>query len=62
LETICSSRECPGTITTFDPPGSTFINPFDINFQLPVAINPAGAITGYFFDASLVSHGFLRSK
>jgi hypothetical protein len=41
-----------GTITTFDPPGSTF--------TFPTAINPGGVITGAFTDASGVSHGFVR--
>jgi hypothetical protein len=41
-----------GTFTTFNPPGSTFTAPF--------AINPAGAITGYYCDA-VGCHGFLRT-
>src|SRR5262249_36539508 len=41
------------TFITFDPPGSTF--------TLPLAINPAGAITGNYNDASNVTHGFVRS-
>jgi uncharacterized membrane protein len=41
-----------GTITTFDPPGSTYTNPY--------AINPAGAIAGYFFTDTF--HGFLRTS
>jgi len=42
-----------GTFTTIDPPGSitTFSG----------AINPAGAITGNYYDASFVGHGFLRA-
>ena len=40
-------------IITFDPPGSTL--------TLAFAINPAGTIAGYFFDASSVAHGFLRA-
>ncbi|MGH8069593.1 MAG: hypothetical protein ACRERE_31010 [Candidatus Entotheonellia bacterium] len=39
--------------TTFDPPGSitTYSN----------AINPAGVITGGYYDASSVGHGFVRA-
>ena len=40
------------TFTTFDLPGSPY--------TLPSSINPAGAITGVYYDASLVQHGFLR--
>ena len=42
------------TFTTFDPPGSLVTEPF--------AINPAGAITGPYFDASGIEHGFLRAR
>src|SRR5262249_39308114 len=45
-------RSPDGTITIFDAPGSTFTT--------PQAINPAGAITGFFFDA-VGAHGFLRT-
>jgi hypothetical protein len=31
-------------------------------FTQPNAINPAGTVTGYFEDASFVSHGFLRTS
>lgn len=41
------------TIVTFDPPGSTFTVALDIN--------PAGVTTGFYEDASGVSHGFLRA-
>jgi hypothetical protein len=40
-------------ITTFDPPGS--------NSTYPLSINLEGAIVGNYYDASGVSHGFLRS-
>ena len=40
------------TITTFDPTGSTF--------TVPRAINPAGQITGDYFGANAMNHGFLR--
>jgi hypothetical protein len=48
------ARTPDGTITTFDVlvTGGTF----------PIGINPSGAITGYYVDASGVPHGFLRSK
>jgi hypothetical protein len=41
------------TIITFDPAGSQGTSPF--------AINPAGAITGYYSDGFGVAHGFLRT-
>ena len=41
------------TFTTFDFPGSVL--------TWPASINPAGAITGYYIDASYMSHGFLRA-
>jgi len=40
------------TLTPFDPTGSTSTFPF--------SINPAGAITGFYSDASFANHGFLR--
>jgi hypothetical protein len=50
-----SASDHKPTINTFDAPGAgTFIT--DIS-----GINPAGAITGDYFDASLVYHGFLRA-
>jgi hypothetical protein len=48
-----SATAIAGTFTTFDPPGSTVTN--------PVGITPAGAIAGYYFDASDLSHSFLRA-
>jgi hypothetical protein len=42
------------TFITFDPPGSTN--------TVPRSINPAGEITGFYEDTSLVSHGFLRAR
>jgi hypothetical protein len=41
------------TFTTFDPPGSVFTE--------PNAINPAGTITGFYYDASDTIHGFVRA-
>ena len=42
-----------GTFTTFDPPGSAD--------TFPLGINPAGAITGWYIDASGY-HSFLRAR
>ena len=39
---------------SFDPPGSTFTQPYSINRE--------GAITGYYDDAQNKSHGFLRAR
>jgi hypothetical protein len=44
-----------GTFITFDAPG-TFQGTF------PSSINPAGAITGYYYEANSVPHGFLRAS
>lgn len=44
-----------GTFTTFDVPGSNSGAPN------PTAINSAGAITGYYFDAGNLIHSFLRA-
>jgi hypothetical protein len=41
------------TFTTFDPPGSQGTS--------PVNINPAGQITGSYFDANFATHGFVRA-
>src|SRR5258707_375622 len=42
------------TYTTFDPLGS-------VNGTQPLAINPAGAITGFYSDVNFVAHGFVRA-
>src|SRR6266851_3892017 len=42
------------TFTTFDVPGAAG--------TIPLSINPAGQITGAYFDANFVDHGFLREK
>ena len=39
--------------TKFDPPGSIE--------TIPNSMNRSGAITGYYFDANFLFHGFLRS-
>jgi hypothetical protein len=46
------------TIITFDAPGAG-TESFQGTFAF--SINPAGAITGTYFDASYVGHGFLRA-
>jgi hypothetical protein len=48
---VSASAKGP-TIIAFDPPGSILTEAFDIN--------PEGAITGGYLDASSVVHGFLR--
>ena len=40
------------TITSFDVPGSTG--------TFPASINPAGEITGIYFDSGFTLHGFVR--
>jgi hypothetical protein len=47
------------TFTTFDVPGAG-TGSFQGTF--PLDINPEGAITGYYFDASNAFHGFLHAK
>jgi hypothetical protein len=47
-------RDPDGTISTFDPPGSTF--------TFAAAINPSGVTTGAFIDAGGVVHGFVRTR
>jgi hypothetical protein len=44
-------------IIRFDPPGSPIPSQ-----TYPQAINPAGVITGYYYDAGGVPHGFLRAR
>jgi hypothetical protein len=53
-------REPSGKITTFDAPGAnTSAFPFG---TVADAINPEGAITGYYNDTNSVIHGFLRAR
>jgi hypothetical protein len=40
-----------GTFVTFDAPGA-------VNGTYPVSIDAAGQVTGYFYDANYVGHGF----
>jgi hypothetical protein len=51
-------RASDGTITTFDVPGAG-TGPFQ--GTIPLCNNPVDAITGYYIDASDVTHGFLRT-
>ena len=44
-------RDRDGTISTFDPPGSTN--------TVVSGINPAGAITGSYNDTNGLTHGFV---
>jgi len=46
-------RAKEGSITTFDVPGAIG--------TVAWSINPAGAIAGFYLDASVVLHGFLRA-
>jgi hypothetical protein len=48
-------RAPDGTVTGFDPPGSVY------TFAPWGGINPAGVITGSYFDANFLGHGFLRA-
>src|SRR5215469_6029952 len=48
-----NAQERNTTFITFDVPGAA-------QGTFPNAINPAGAITGYYLDASSLNHSFLR--
>lgn len=52
-------RASDGTITTFDVPGAGTLGG---QGTFPVSNDPSNGITGYYIDASGVSHGFLRTK
>src|SRR5436309_1273939 len=54
-----SNAQAQLTITTFDAPGA---GTQQSQGTTPTAINPGGAITGYFFDANWTGHAFLRSR
>src|SRR5215469_14771854 len=49
-----TSTTSAGTFVTFDVPGATSTN--------PASINKAGAISGSYFDAGGLPHGFLRTS
>jgi hypothetical protein len=53
-------RSPDGHFTTFDAPGAGTA-PQSFNGTAPNAINDSGAITGPYYDANGLSHGFLRS-
>lgn len=52
-------RDPDGKITPFDPRGSVYTS-MNAWIAFVHCINPAGAITGWYVDASNVIHGFLR--
>ena len=58
----CDAINCPGFLRAPDGSMTTFDVPGDVNGTQPNGINPAGAITGLYFDASAAGHGFLRAK
>jgi hypothetical protein len=49
-------RAADGAITTFDAPGA---GTGFLQGTIAASFNPPGAITGFYLDASNVSHGFL---
>ena len=51
-------RSPEGPTTTFEAPGAD-TTPNSYNGTFPVSINDLGVITGYYWDANNVSHGFL---
>jgi hypothetical protein len=53
-------RNADGTFATFDAPGAGTI-PSDSNGTFPTDINQFGTVAGYYNDANLVSHCFIRS-
>jgi hypothetical protein len=52
----------PGPIITFDAPGAGTGNPVNGALQgtFPININGFGVAIGYFVDANIVPHGFVR--
>lgn len=53
-------RTPDGKITTFDVPGAD-INPADQLGSIVTGINAFGIVSGYYYDSSGLSHGFLRT-
>ena len=49
-----------GTITEFDTPDAGKIGDCQCQGTVPVSINDAGAVTGYYTDSNSVNHGFVR--
>lgn len=60
LVSHCFIRTPDGKITTFDVPGAD-INPADQLGSIVTGINAFGTVSGYYFDSSGLSHGFLRA-
>lgn len=54
-------RNADGTFTTFDAPGAGTV-PNDSNGTFPLGINLFGTVAGYYNDANLVSHCFIRTS
>ena len=52
--TVSASVQKKATFTTFDVPAASS--------TVPASINPGGVVTGYYFDASSINHGFLRGR
>ena len=55
-------RTRDGTLTPFDPPGATCSLSTSSGCSASNGINPEGTITGWYTDASGVTHGFLRTR
>jgi hypothetical protein len=54
-------RDEDGTITTFDAPGAGISGNASLSGTTPIGNNARNWITGYYFDANGVGHGFLRT-
>lgn len=54
-------RQPNGKITTFDPPGTASIPYPGFNGSGAIGSNAEGTVGGYFVDANLVVHAYLRS-
>jgi hypothetical protein len=54
-------RAADGTFTTFDYPGAVPGNGSSYYMGTFYGLNPAGAVTGCYYDADSVSHGWLRT-
>ena len=53
------AQKLPDKIITFDVPGA---GTRSSQGTVPMSINPAGTITGYYVDAGSIFHGFVRDK
>jgi hypothetical protein len=53
-----------GTIKSVDPPGALTIKPEPAGtyYTTPMGINSGGAVSGYYSDNGLQTHGFVRSR